>query len=318
MHRFSERRTRPRKPLLPFVLLLWTSAAQAASLYLQIPGIVGEQSTPGYPGAMQVQSIQITPKSFAVLKNIDSASPQIVHALTVGTVFPNASALIYDSVPTGPPDSSFLFQNVLTSSYQIQGGGMTERDSFAAANPLSMFLEVPGIVGASSTPGHPFVMQITSFTLTANEFTITKALDSASPQLALAVANGTIFSSADILFYNAATPAGPPDGVFGFETLVASAYQPVDNNETVTFNFANVPEPATPLLLTGAGLLLVAWRLISKRESKTEMKRAEIFVGAGIGVESVIETDRTDWQFVTQTKPERVAHVIEAGMFRGR
>jgi type VI protein secretion system component Hcp len=269
MHLASEERTRSRKPLLLFVLLVWTSAAQAASLYLQIPGIVGEQSTPGYPGAMQVQSIQITPKSFAVVKSIDSASPQIVHAVTVGTIFPNASALIYDSAPVGPPDSSFLFQNVLASSYQIQSGGMTEKDSFAASNPLSMFLEVPGIVGASSTPGHPFVMQITSFTLTANEFTITKALDSASPQLALAVANGTIFSTADILFYNATTPAGPPDGVFGFETLVASAYQPLDNNETVTFNFANVvPEPATPLLLTSAGLLLGAWRLFQNAKPK--------------------------------------------------
>jgi type VI protein secretion system component Hcp len=268
MPRASKKRARQARLLVLFSLLLSTSAARGASLYLQIPGIVGEQSPPGYPGAMAVQSMEITPNSFAVVKNIDSASPQIVHAVTIGTIFPNGSALIYDSVPTGPPDSSFLFKNVVGSSYQIQSNGTTEKDSFAASNPLSMFLEVPGIVGASSTPGHPFVMQITSFTLTANEFTITKALDSASPQLALAVANGTIFSTADILFYNATTPAGPPDGVFGFETLVASAYQPLDNNETVTFNFANVPEPATPLLLTSAGLLFGAWRLFQNAKPK--------------------------------------------------
>src|SRR5690348_1836661 len=46
------------------------------------------------------------------------------------------------------------------------------------------------------------------------------------------------------------------------------------------------------------------------------MKRSEIFAFMPVGVVSVIETDRTDRQFVTQTNSERVTHVIETRMFR--
>ncbi len=238
------------------------AVASAASLYLQVPGIVGEQSTPGYPGSMEIQSLQITPNHFAITKSIDLASPQITNAVAKGTVFPSASALLYDSNPMGPPDSALVFQNVVASSYQIQGGGTTELDGFVATNPISMFLELPGIIGASSTPGHPGVMQLSSFSLTANQFSITKALDSASPQLVLAVADGTEFDTASALFYNTAVPPGAPDGIFGFERVVASAYQIVQGGEQVTFNFVHVPEPAISTLF-GCGALF--WLAAGRR-----------------------------------------------------
>src|SRR5438094_8624204 len=46
------------------------------------------------------------------------------------------------------------------------------------------------------------------------------------------------------------------------------------------------------------------------------MKRAKVFSRRFIGIPSVIETDRTDRQFVTQAAAERVTHVVNAGLFR--
>lgn len=50
---------------------------------------------------------------------------------------------------------------------------------------------------------------------------------------------------------------------------------------------------------------------VSERKTKTEMERAEIFVGARVGVHSIIESNWTDWQLVTQTSTNRVAHVVQ-------
>lgn len=50
---------------------------------------------------------------------------------------------------------------------------------------------------------------------------------------------------------------------------------------------------------------------VSERKTKTEMERAEIFVGARVGVHSIIEPNWTDWQLVTQTSTNRVAHVVQ-------
>jgi hypothetical protein len=38
----------------------------------------------------------------------------------------------------------------------------------------------------------------------------------------------------------------------------------------------------------------VIWRIRLKSKSKTEVKRADVFVGARIGIDPVIETDRSD------------------------
>jgi type VI protein secretion system component Hcp len=231
-------------------LLLPPTLVSAAALYVEIPGIHGEQSTPGHPDAMFVQSLTIAPDQFTIIKNVDSASPAIFAAVAQGTMFPSATALLYSSTPGASPDGTLSFQNVLPSSYS-QSGGSLEQASFASSNPGSIFLEVPGIVGESSTPGHPGVVRIDSFTITATTFSVMKAVDSISPALFSAVANGTSFAKASVLFYNAAVPSGPPDGVVLFGNVIASAYQVNGGtSETDSFSFATVEQPptATPVV----------------------------------------------------------------------
>ena len=250
-----------------FIVLLPTpTTAPAASLYLHIPGIMGEQSTPGYPGAMSIQSLVVMPAQFVITKNIDAASPAIFNAVANGTPFSSASALLYNSTALGSPDATLTFQNVVASGYQLQGGGTFEQDSFVATTPGSIFLELPGIVGESSTPGHAGVIQIDSFSLTPSQFSITKAIDSTSPDIMSAVINGTPFATASVLFYNAASPSGPPDGIFSFGDVVASGYQILNGgvlpHERDSFSFASVPEPATATLL----LCVVLFCLTDRRK----------------------------------------------------
>jgi type VI protein secretion system component Hcp len=112
-----------RTALLAVAAAVYSVAAQAGSMYLDIPGIAGENPTPGYPDAMEVQSLNLIPNQFSIIKQVDKASPQMIEAVTAGTHFPSASMLFYNSAPSGPPDAALVFQDVLPSAYQLETGG---------------------------------------------------------------------------------------------------------------------------------------------------------------------------------------------------
>ena len=56
----------------------------------------------------------------------------------------------------------------------------------------------------------------------------------------------------------------------------------------------------------------------SEGKPETEMERAVVFVRVRVGIEAVIQSNRTDGQFVTQTDTERVTQIVEAGFFGRR
>jgi type VI protein secretion system component Hcp len=234
-------------------------AFAAVQSYIHILSIVGEDSTPGYPGAMSVQSLTITPHALTITKAIDSASPAIFAAGVGGVSVGTVKTLLYNGAPAGQPDATLNFFDGLVSSYQALNGTM-EEVIFNADNPLELYLEVPGIPGVSNTPGHPSVMQIRSFTLTGNDFTIVKLQDSASDDLFLATLQGTHFANARLLLYDSLPLGNTPDAIIDFSDLLISSSQgiadPVQLLEQHTFNFETlsqrIPEP-TSLALLGVG-----------------------------------------------------------------
>jgi type VI protein secretion system component Hcp len=224
------------------ILSLGPLGASAAVIFLNIPGINGGQALPGFPGAIAVQSLEIMPGQLTIAKSADFASAALFNAVANGTVFPSAFVLIYNSAPTGSPDATLTLQNFVAIS--ATSGGGTEQVGFVATNLGSVFLELPGITGASSTPGHAGVMQIDSFSLTATQFSIVKAVDSASPQIFSAVANGTTFATASILFYNTGIPNGTPASVFTFGNTLGTSSQIIGTTEQDTFSFGAVTRTA--------------------------------------------------------------------------
>ena len=236
---------------------------EGASIYLNIPSIAGEDPTPGYPGAIAVNPLDVTPHDFSIKKSVDKSTPKIQAAVVGGTPLGTVSALFYNSPPAGPPDAILPFANVLASS-QVIGPGLTETDGFAATTPDSIYLAVSGITGESSTPGHPGVMRIDSLDLSGNTFTVGRPSDSATPQVASAVVLGT-HHTASLLFYNSA-PSGPPDSELDFQDVIASSYTPVSSGdlprELDSFNFSSLsqptPEPGSIVLaLIGTALLML-------------------------------------------------------------
>src|SRR5437868_2911543 len=103
------------------------SRGEGASIYLNIPSIAGEDPTPGYPGAMAVNPLEITIHNFSITKTIDKATPKIQSAVVSGTPLGTVSALFYNASPSGPPDAILPFDNVLASS-QALGPGLAETD----------------------------------------------------------------------------------------------------------------------------------------------------------------------------------------------
>jgi type VI protein secretion system component Hcp len=247
-------------------------AAGAVESYLNIPGVNGEDPVPGYPDAMAVSSVKIRPNEFTITKTVDAASPSLFLAVVNGTAFGTSNLFFYNGTPTGSPDAKLEFFNTFATSYQSLDA-TTETVGFNAENPLKLYLEVPGIPGESSTPGHPNIMHIESWELTSNDFTIVKLLDSASDDLFLAGATGDHFPVARLLLYDSLPPGGAPDAVVEFHDLLVSAYQPIADPvqplEAVSFNFATlsqpVPEPGAGVLVVMASMLMVATQRQSKR-----------------------------------------------------
>src|SRR5215471_1582543 len=139
--------------LLPFV-------ATADSIFLDIRGITGETPTPGHPDALAAQSVTVVRDGFSAVRRVDSASPQIVNAVVTANVFPGATILFYNGTPAASPVATLPFQNVIATSYQLLSGGINplEQNSFTSETHYSKFLELPGITGDASTPGHPGII----------------------------------------------------------------------------------------------------------------------------------------------------------------
>jgi type VI protein secretion system component Hcp len=238
--------------LLLIAQLAVLDSAVAAVSYVSIPGIGGVDPTPGYPTAMAASKVTITPNTFSVTKSLDAASPQLFAAVAGGTPLGTSNMLLYNTAPAGPPDATLDFFNTFATAAQFLDV-TTERVDFSASNPLALFLELPGINGESDTPGHPNVMQISSFSLTGNQFDIIKLQGSASPALFLANAIGDHFPVARLLLYDSLPPQASPDAVIEFHNLLIASSQtianPVPPREQHTFAFQSlsqpIPEPAS-------------------------------------------------------------------------
>jgi len=238
--------------------------AHGASIYLNIPSIAGENPTPGYPGAIAASSLDITPHNFTIQKTIDSATPKIQTAVAGGTPLHTVSALFYNTAPSGPPDALLPFDSVFASSQLL--GLSTETDGFAATTPDSIYLQVSGITGESTTSGYTGLMKIDSLRMSGSTFTVGRPTDSASPQIQSAVVMGTLHT-ASLLFYNSA-PSGPPDAELDFQNVIARSIT-FDNSgdiphELDSFNFASIsqptPEPSSLVLaFLAAGPLGINW-----------------------------------------------------------
>jgi hypothetical protein len=100
---------------------------------------MGESSVPGHPNVMPIQTFSLADNEFSVVKAVDKASPAIFKAVQLGSQFSTASLLFYDSTPTGPPDATLVFEHIVASSYQLQGGvGIPqEQDGFHFESVLS-------------------------------------------------------------------------------------------------------------------------------------------------------------------------------------
>jgi len=257
------------------------SIGAASSVFINIPGITGETPVPGYPNALAAQSISISSSGFSVVRQVDVASPKIVDAVTLGTLFPSTSSLFYDTTPSGAPDATLPFQSIVASSYQLLAGmNSLERDVFNSTTQYSMFLELPGITGEAASPGPAGSMALQSFTLDGQRFSVVRPVDSATPALEEAVAKGTAFSTASVFFFDLSNSSSPTATLIFQDVLASSIMIDTTNLPEETDGFAfeslaaeqgpaqSVPEPSSALLLSAGAVSLTC---LVRRRSLQQM-----------------------------------------------
>lgn len=259
----------PLRMLVLAVVVAMAEPVAAASIYVDVVGVVGADPIPAHPAAMAVQKLAIAPHELMIQKAVDAASPSIAMALIDGTLLPSAFALFYDIPPPGARDAVLSFHDLLVSSSQTIGHPVLQLEQviFGSANPELLYLELPGVIGESSAPGHPGVMALRSFSTDGSSFEVVKPLDAASPAIELAVIQGTLFETARLLLYDSPVPGAAPDGELVFHGVFASSSQPESGGGAVPlerdgFAFVSLtPEPASGALgIAVAGVLAVMRR----------------------------------------------------------
>jgi type VI protein secretion system component Hcp len=262
-----------RVPFSALVLLCLMSQAAptafAGAVDLYIPSISGNDSPPGFAGAMRLDSVTVSPNGYAISKAVDGATSQIGSAVASGTPLGTTDLLLYNTTPPGAqPAAMIRFPHTFATSAQI-GQNLIENDTFAASAPALLYMDVSGIVGTNGVPDHPNAIRVDSFSITNGSFSIVKPIDSASPQIAAALIAGTVLNSASLLVYDT-SPAQQPDDAAVFHNVIVTASQltaPGGTTEQDTFAFTTItPEPgAETLLIACVGAVVVRRRKLKGR-----------------------------------------------------
>ena len=255
-------------------VFLGEGRACAASVFLELPGIKGEDSKPGHPELTRLETFTLEakrkkrpprPRPRPITNTLTPAIPSSVviklqEAADDEELFSSSALYLYDDELSGELAAMVTFQNVkLTAG---TGGGTTvsrlDVGFTAESGPEALFLKLPGIPGEAAMPGYSELVEIDSFTLNARTGTITivKVLDKTSPKLMEALTGSFCFVSPSFLVYSTFNPSGPPNGIITFESVVVEsidASQDPDSGEAierVTFRFTNVV-PSRPACLPG-------------------------------------------------------------------
>ena len=255
--------------VVALVLSIHGPAHAALSIFVDLPGVNGESNAPGRPDVTALDSLSIAPGKFDATKLVDSTSPGLASAALSGTPYSSASLLFYDDLLSdAQPDAALVLNTAYVTGIQsvTLGSNPGEIASFSFASPsLSMFLELPGVAGEGSAPGHSGVIQVESIALHANGFSIVKLVDSTSTALMTAALSGTPYATASLLFYENILSESKPDFAVVYENALVSGFA-VDSSQNVLkedVSFASegvhiVPEPGVVALLAAelAGVIL--------------------------------------------------------------
>jgi len=232
--------------------LSFAAVARAAySDYLELDGITGESSPPGFPDATRIYSLTVGQNTFSETQLVDSTSP---HLLTASSFKDGAIAFYKEPITATEPYEKILFHNLLLSSYQATtvGPQPAEKVSFQFESPADyLYLGLPGVGGS---------IPIDSLTITDNVFSVHKPVDTTSPTLAAALANGQLFPTSTLLLYTDPASATPAVSILFDHALISSIVSD-PSGETVSFEATDstVPEPQlTALLALGVLVTMVS------------------------------------------------------------
>ena len=119
-------------------------ASPNLAIFLVLPGVSGESSSPGFSGVIQLQSVVFSANGFTIEKAIDATSSTLQAKLLAGTPYTTAMLLFYTDLATEThPDFSLVYHNALETRFSDSGAE-------------DRFVETVGFEGGGDTTvGHP-------------------------------------------------------------------------------------------------------------------------------------------------------------------
>jgi type VI protein secretion system component Hcp len=196
------------------------NADLVTNYYLDIDGVTGEVTDPGFEGQIGVLSYSVTgtggPGEMSLTKPIDSSSPALVLLVATGQVLQTATLTAVQTVNGKVTSSTTIeMQNVLLTSLVHAGDTEALTLSFQASTVktthggigdsdpvISMYLDIKGISGDVTDRGFEGQIEVLSYSVSGaggpGEMSLTKPIDSSSPELLLLVATGQLLKTASL------------------------------------------------------------------------------------------------------------------------
>jgi type VI protein secretion system component Hcp len=196
------------------------NADLVTKVYLDIKGIPGEVTDPGFEGQIEVLAYSGTttggPGEMSLTKPIDSSSPALFLLVATGELLKAATLTAVQTVNGTIASSMRLdMQNVLITSVahagdtealtlSFQGSKVkTKNGGIVDTDPvISRYLDIKGIPGDVTDPGFEGQIEVLSYSVSATggpgEMSLTKPIDSSSPALFFLVATGDLLKAATL------------------------------------------------------------------------------------------------------------------------
>ncbi|MEO6221647.1 MAG: type VI secretion system tube protein Hcp [Vicinamibacterales bacterium] len=229
------------------------------TVYLDITGVAGDVTDPGFEGQIEVVSYSVSatsgPGEMSLIKYIDSSSPALLLLATTGNYVGAATLSVVQTVNGAVASSmkidmrNVLITSVVTGSeteavalsfqrskVKTKNGGIVDTDPV-----IGLYLDIKDIPGDVTDPGFEGQIEVVSYSLSATtgpgEMSLIKYIDSSSPRLFAIATSGSQLKAARLTVVQTVNGAIYSSMTIDLRDVIITSMVTGSETESITLSF---------------------------------------------------------------------------------